>query len=44
MLRKIEDFCDAFIMIANHEDSCEVSLVGLLYACILEAIIIKMFD
>ena len=44
MLRKIEDFCGVFIMITDSEEFCEVSLLGLPYACILGAFIIKMLD
>ena len=44
MLRKIEDFCGVFIMIADSEDSCEVSLLGLPFACILGAFILKMLE
>ena len=44
MLRKIEDFCGAFIIIADYEGSCEVSLLRLPYACILGAFIIEMLD
>ena len=45
MLRKIEDFCGVFIMIADsYEDSCEVNLIGLPSACILGAFIIQMLD
>ena len=44
MLRKIEDFCGVFIMISDYEDSCEVSLLGLPYACMLGGFIIEMLD
>ena len=44
MLRKIEDFCGVFIMISDYEDSCEVSLLGLPYACLLGGFIIEMLD
>ena len=44
MLRKIEDFCGIFIMISDCEDSCEVSLLGLPYACMLGGFIIEMLD
>ena len=44
MLRKIEDFCGVFIMLADSEDCCEVSLIGLPSACILGAFIIEMVD
>ena len=43
-LRKIKVFYDVFIMVADYEDSREVSLLGLPYACILGAFIIKMLD
>ena len=43
MLRKIEDFYGVFITINDdHEDSCEVNLLGLSYTCILGDFIIKM--
>ena len=44
MLRKIEDFCGVFIMIADSEDFCEVSLLGLPSACILGAFILEMLE
>ena len=44
MLRKIENFCGVFIMIADSEDSCEVSLLGLPSACILGAFILEMLE
>ena len=44
MLRKIEDFCGVFIVIADSEDSCEVSLLGLPSACILGAFILEMLE
>ena len=44
MLKKIEDFCGVFITLQDYEDSCEVYLFGLPYACILGAFIIEMLD
>ena len=44
MLRKIEDFCGVFIMVADSEDCCEVSFLGLPAACILGAFIVQMLD
>ena len=44
MLRKIEDFCGVFIMVADSEDCCEVSFLGLPSACILGAFIVEMLD
>ena len=44
MLRKIEDFCGVFIMVADSEDCCEVSFLGLPAACILGAFIVEMLD
>ena len=44
MLRKIEDFCGIFIMISDCEDTCEVSLLGLPYACLLGGFIVEMLD
>ena len=44
MLRKIEGLCGAFLTISDSEDSCEVSLLGVPYACILDGFIIEMLD
>ena len=44
MLRKIEVFSGVFIMINDYEGSYEVNLLGLPYACILGAFIVKMLE
>ena len=45
MLRKIEDFCGIFITVTDaYDDTCEVNLLGLPYACLLGAFIVEMLE